>query len=67
MTWILERLLALTHACGPSVIQLRGRNVMPDSAGELIVAALAQYEAALLAGALLIIEEKKSRVRVLPL
>ena len=60
-------LLALTHAEGPSVIQLRGQNVLPHHASPMVVAALRQYEAVLRAGALLVIEEKKSRVRVLPL
>lgn len=60
-------LLALTHADGPSVLQVRGQNILPEQMGPLIVAALRQYEAALTAGALVVVEEKKSRVRVLPL
>jgi predicted nuclease of predicted toxin-antitoxin system len=60
-------LLALTHADGPSVVQVRGQNVLPEHMGLLIVAALRQYEAALVGGALIVVEEKKSRVRVLPL
>jgi hypothetical protein len=35
--------------------------------GPLVVAALRQHEAALAAGALVVVEEKKCRVRVLPL
>jgi predicted nuclease of predicted toxin-antitoxin system len=60
-------LLALTHANGPSVLQVRGQNILPQHMGPLVVAALRQYEAALTAGALVVVEEKKSRVRVLPL
>jgi predicted nuclease of predicted toxin-antitoxin system len=59
--------LALTHAAGPSVLQVRGRNVLPEHMGPLIVAVLRQHEAALEAGALVVAEERKTRVRVLPL
>jgi len=60
-------LLALTHAAGPSVLQVRGQNVLPEHMGSLVVAALRQYEAALVAGALVVVEERNSRVRMLPL
>jgi predicted nuclease of predicted toxin-antitoxin system len=60
-------LLALTHANGPSVLQVRGRNVLPEHMAALVVAALGHCEAALTAGALVVVDEKKSRVRVLPL
>lgn len=59
--------LALTHAKGPSVLQVRGQNVLPDHMGPLVVAALRQHDAALAAGALVVVEERKARVRVLPL
>ncbi len=59
--------LALTHAAGPSVIQVRGQNVLPEHMGPLVVAALRQHDVALAAGAIVVVEEKKSRVRVLPL
>ena len=60
-------LLALTHATGPSVLQVRGQNILPDHMGALVAAAVHQYEAALMAGALVVVEERKLRVRVLPL
>jgi predicted nuclease of predicted toxin-antitoxin system len=59
--------LALTHATGPSVLQVRGQNVLPEHMGPLVVAALRQHESALEAGALVVVEESRSRVRVLPL
>jgi predicted nuclease of predicted toxin-antitoxin system len=59
--------LALTHATGPSVLQVRGQNVLHEHMGPVVVAALRQHEAALEAGALVVVDEKKSRVRVLPL
>jgi predicted nuclease of predicted toxin-antitoxin system len=60
-------MLALTHAAGPSVIQVRGQNVLPEHMGPLVIAALQQHDGALAAGALVVVEEKKCRVRVLPL
>lgn len=60
-------MLALTHATGPSVLQVRGQNVLPEDMGSLVIAALRQHDATLAAGALVVVEEKKSRVRVLPL
>ena len=59
--------LALTHARGPSVLQIRGQEVLPDSAGQAVVAAFRQYEAELASGALVVVDSKKLRVRILPL
>lgn len=58
--------LALTHATGPSVLQVRGENVLPDHMGGVVVAALKQHEMELTAGALVVVDETKNRVRVLP-
>jgi predicted nuclease of predicted toxin-antitoxin system len=58
--------LALTHATGPSVLQVRGQDVLPEDIGAVVIAALRQHEAALAAGALVVVDSKKSRVRVLP-
>ena len=59
--------LALTHAAGPSVLQVRGKNVLPEDIGLVVIAALRQHDAALAAGSLVVVDPKKSRVRVLPL
>lgn len=59
--------LALTHATGPSVLQVRGQNVLPEDIGPIVVAVLRQHDAALAAGALIVVDVKKSRIRVLPL
>src|SRR5262245_19677971 len=48
--------LALTHADGPSVIQVRGQNVLPEPLGGVVVAAIHQYEAELEQGALVIVD-----------
>ena len=60
-------MLALTHATGPSVFQVRGQHVLPEDIGPIVIAALRQHDAALAAGALVVVDLKKSRVRVLPL
>lgn len=60
-------MLALTHASGPSVIQVRGQNVLPDHMAPVVVAALRQHETDLAVGALVVVDESKSRVRVLPI
>ncbi len=60
-------MLALTHATGPSVLQVRGQSVLPEDIGPVVMAALRQHDAALAAGALVVVDLKKTRVRVLPL
>lgn len=59
--------LALTHAGGPSVLQVRGRRVLPEHMGPIVLTALTRYEAELSAGALVVVEESRSRARILPL
>ena len=60
-------MLALTHATGPSVLLLRSDDAFLNHAGPLIVAVLHQNEEVLAAGALIVVDEKKQRLRVLPL
>ncbi len=60
-------MLALTHADGPSVLQVRGQDVLPESLGPVVIAALSQHADVLQAGALVVVDVKKARVRVLPL
>ena len=58
--------LALTRAKFPSVLQIRGRRVLPEEVGGLVAGVLAKYADELGAGALVVVDEIKSRVRVLP-
>lgn len=60
-------LLAVTHAAGPSVVQIRAQNVLPGHLEGVVVAALRHYEALLEAGALISVDESTSRARILPL
>lgn len=59
-------LLALTRAESPSVIQVRTQDVLPQVLGDKLVKVLREHEPVLEKGALLTLDEGKSRVRVLP-
>lgn len=60
-------LLASTRANAPSVLQVRTQDVTPEHLESLVVAVLRQHEAELDAGALVTVDEVRSRVRILPL
>ena len=59
--------LSLTHATGPSVFQIRAQDILPDSLEQKIIAALRQHEADLASGALVVLDQSRTRVRVLPI
>ena len=60
-------LLALTQGDSPSVIQMRTQNVLPDHWGKTVVAAVKQYGLELAKGALIVLDDTKNRIRILPL
>ena len=60
-------MLAATQAKGPSVVQVRTQDVRPHILSPLLIPSLRQYRNELEAGALLIVDEARSRVRLLPL
>ncbi len=60
-------ILASTQAEGPSVIQVRTQDVTPAHLEKTIVSVLHQHETLLKQGALIIVNEMKSRIRILPL
>lgn len=60
-------MLAATQAQGPSVVQVRTQDVRPGSMAPLLIPVLHQFQNELEAGALLILDEARSRVRLLPL
>lgn len=60
-------LLALTAARGPSVLQVRTSDVLPDHIGTLVLDVLRQFEPALTAGALVTVDERRTRARILPI
>lgn len=60
-------ILAYSNEDGPSVIQIRSNNITPDFFGKKLVSVLKQVESYLIEGALVVIDESRHRVRVLPL
>jgi predicted nuclease of predicted toxin-antitoxin system len=60
-------ILAATKAKGPSVVQIRAQDVNPHHIGNSVTRVLRQFRQSLEDGALLTIDETKSRVRILPL
>ena len=60
-------MLALSHEAGPSVLQVRAEDTLPDFLEGLVVAVLNQHQADLSSGALVVVDYSRSRVRVLPI
>jgi predicted nuclease of predicted toxin-antitoxin system len=60
-------ILAVTHGRKPSVIQVRSENISLEAIGTRIVEAIRQMAVELGHGALVTIDSRRSRVRVLPL
>lgn len=60
-------LLALTGDAGPSVVQLRGGDVLPEQVGSAVLTALRRFDAELAAGAIVTVDPTRARVRVLPI
>ncbi len=60
-------ILAATHAQGPSVIQLRAQDLLGERLQGIVCAVLEMHETPLNAGALIVVDEARSRVRILPL
>ena len=60
-------LLVVTADQGPSVVQVRTQDVTPGHLERLLVAALQAHAGALEDGALVTVDEARTRVRILPL
>lgn len=60
-------ILAATQGMAPSVVQVRAEDVNPDVIGATIPSALHQMQDELEAGALLSVNDKTMRLRILPL
>ena len=60
-------MLALSHEGSPSVLQIRAQDVLPTHLERTVLTALAQHEADLSSGALVVVDETRSRVRLLPI
>lgn len=59
--------LALTKAEKPSVIQVRTQNVTALHLSKMLIPTLGHYSDLLEKGAILVIDEDKQRIRILPL
>ena len=60
-------ILAATKGDKPSVVQIRSDDLRPESIGSMVVQALRQTADELEVGALLTIDMRRARVRLLPL
>jgi len=60
-------LLAMTHATGPSVIQVRTQDVFPEAIEAVVVKVLTDYRDALQRGAIISVDQVLARVRILPI
>jgi predicted nuclease of predicted toxin-antitoxin system len=60
-------ILAASGGIAPSVVQIRGADLEPDTLGQRLVAALRKAEDAFASGAVLSIDVKRARLRALPL
>ena len=60
-------ILAATNGVKPSVVQIRSGNLDPDAIGALVIGAIAGMSDELLTGAILTVDTRRVRVRVLPL
>jgi predicted nuclease of predicted toxin-antitoxin system len=60
-------LLALTRATGPSVVQARAHDVLPEHLESVVVDAIQRYQNELEQGAIVTVDELRAKVRVLPI
>jgi predicted nuclease of predicted toxin-antitoxin system len=60
-------ILAATKTDSPSVLQVRTQDINPHHIGDLVISVLKQFQEHLLRGALISVDEEKSRVRILPI
>ena len=60
-------MLATSDASGPSVLQVRAQDVLPESIGDQVVQVLREQSEAMESGAIITIDEIAARVRILPI
>ena len=60
-------ILAATQASGPSVLQIRAEKVLPEDAGDTVIAAIHRFQDELEQGALISVDPENARARILPL
>ncbi len=62
-----SRILALTSEKGPSVVQIRTPQVLPSMIGSAVISALKEHAALLETGAIMAIDIRGARIRLLPI
>ena len=60
-------LLAMLHLEGPSVIQIRSEDILPETAAKWLIPALSLNTEQIALGALVTIDPRRQRVRLLPI
>ena len=60
-------MLALTNAQAPSVLQIRTDDVTPSKLASRIIELMRRFEAELISGTLIVADEHRDRIRLLPL
>jgi predicted nuclease of predicted toxin-antitoxin system len=60
-------ILAMTRARGPSVVQMRAQDLMPDAVEEIVLRVLRDCASDLERGALVSVDPYAARIRILPL
>lgn len=65
--WISAPCWPLTRAIGPSVIQVRAHDMLPEHLENVVVNAIQTYQSQLEEGAIVTVDELRAKVRVLPI
>ncbi len=60
-------ILAMTRSLGPSVVQIRTQDLLPDAICDRVLAVLREHDAVLEHGAVVSIDEAAARLRILPI
>ena len=60
-------ILAVTHGRKPSVVQIRAENLNPIEIGQQVITAILHLKPELERGALITVDPKRTRIRLLPL
>jgi predicted nuclease of predicted toxin-antitoxin system len=59
-------MIAAAESPGPSVIQVRAQDVLPDAIGQQVVASIRSFQVEIASGALVTITKERGRARLLP-
>jgi len=60
-------ILAATKSDSPSVIQIRTQDINPHHIGDFVISAIKKFQDYLIKGAIISVDEKRARARILPL